>query len=154
LTTREVPAELIEQLIYEGAYSVYIGYDGEKTEYRIVTAEDLWEANEALNEYLKTIYKPNKTSKIMKKFELIWKVVLIVLLITSTVLFILDGNLLAAWVVNAVLWCFMMWEMFNVICDKLDAIAMGVHAILFGKVEEIITAMKADDEPKAETDQE
>lgn len=42
-----VPAEMIEQLLYEGAYSVYIGYDGEQTEYRIVTAEDLWEANEA-----------------------------------------------------------------------------------------------------------
>ena len=88
----------------------------------------------------------------MKKFELIWKVVFIVMLITSAVLFSLDGNLLAAWVVNAVLWCFMMWEMFNVICDKLDAIAMGVHAILFGKVEEIITAKKADDEPKAEAE--
>lgn len=86
----------------------------------------------------------------MKKFEIIWKVVFIVMLITSTVLFILDGNLLAAWVVNAVLWCFMLWEMFNTICDKLDAKAMGVHAILFGKVEEIITAKKADNKPKAE----
>lgn len=86
----------------------------------------------------------------MKKFELIWKIVFIVMLITSVVLFIIDDKHLAAWVVNAVLWCFMLWEMFNTICDKLDAIAMGVHAILFGKVEEIITAKEADDEPKAE----
>ena len=49
-----VSAELIEQLLYDGAYSVYIGYDGEQTEYRIVTAEDLWEANEALDNHLKT----------------------------------------------------------------------------------------------------
>lgn len=89
----------------------------------------------------------------MKKFELIWKVVFIVMLITSVVLFILGGYHLAAWVVNAVLWCFMLWELLNVICDKLDAIAMGVHDILFGKVEEIITAKKADDEPKAEAEQ-
>lgn len=58
-----------------------------------------------------------------------------------------------AWVVNAVLWCFMLWEMFNAICDKLDAIAMGVHAILFGKVEEVVIKTKADDEPKAEPEQ-
>lgn len=90
----------------------------------------------------------------MKKFELIWKVVFIVMLITSVVFFILDGNHLTAWVVNALLWCFMLWEMFNTICDKLNAIAMGVHAILFGKVEEIITAKKAEDEPKAEPEQE
>ena len=86
----------------------------------------------------------------MKKFELIWKVVFIVMLITSVVLFILDGNHLAAWVVNAVLWCFMLWEMFSTLCDKLDTALMGIHAILFGKVEEIITAKKADDEPKTE----
>lgn len=73
---------------------------------------------------------------------------------SSVVLFILDGNHLAAWVVNVVLWCFMLWEMFNAICDKLDAIAMGVHAILFGKVEEVVIAKKADDEPKAEAEQE
>ena len=89
----------------------------------------------------------------MKKFELIWKIVFIVMLITSVVLFILDDNHLAAWVVNAVLWCFMLLEMFNVICDKLDVIAMGVRAILFGKAEEIITAKKADDKRKAEPEQ-
>lgn len=85
----------------------------------------------------------------MKKFELIWKILFIVVLITSVVLFILGGYHLAAWVVNAVLWCFMLWEMFNVICDKLDVIAMGVHTILFFKV----TAKRADDEPKAEAEQ-
>lgn len=90
----------------------------------------------------------------MKKFELIWKVVLIVVLVASVVFFIIDGNHLAAWVVNAVLWCFMLWEMFNAICDKLDAIAMGVHAILFGKVEEVVIKTKADDEPKAEAEPE
>ena len=90
----------------------------------------------------------------MKKFELIWKIVFIVMLITSVVLFILDGKHLAAWVVNAVLWCFMLREMFCTLCDKLDVIAMGVHAILFGKVEEIITAKKAEDEPKAEAEPE
>ena len=90
----------------------------------------------------------------MKKFELIWKIVLMVVLVASVVLFILEGNHLVAWVINAVLWCFMLWELLNTICDKLDAIAMGVHAILFGKVEEIITVKKADDEPKTETEPE
>lgn len=42
-----VPAELIEQLLYEGSFSMWIGFEGEQKEYRIVTAEDLWEANEA-----------------------------------------------------------------------------------------------------------
>jgi hypothetical protein len=87
----------------------------------------------------------------MKKFVIIWKVVFIVMLITSVVLFILDGNHLAAWVVNAVLWSFIMREMFNVICDKLDLITLGVDTIILGQ---ITTAKKADDEPKAETDQE
>lgn len=89
----------------------------------------------------------------MKKFELIWKVVFIVMLITGVVLFILDDKHLVAWVVNAVLWCFILWEMFCTLCDKLDTIAMGVHAILFGKVEEVVIKTKADDEPKAETEQ-
>ena len=40
--------------------------------------------------------------------------------------------------------------MFCTLCDRLDTIVMGVHAILFGKVEEITTAKKEDDEPKAE----
>lgn len=88
----------------------------------------------------------------MKKFELIWKIVFFVLLIASAVLFILDGKLLEAWVVNAVLYCFMLWQMFCTLCDKLDAIAMGIHAILFGKVEEVVIAKKADDEPKAEVE--
>jgi hypothetical protein len=48
----------------------------------------------------------------------------------------------------------MLWEMFSTLCDKLDAIAMCVHAILFGKVEEVVTKKKADDEPKAEVDPE
>lgn len=89
----------------------------------------------------------------MKKFELIWKIVFVVLLISSITLFIIEDNHLAAWVVNAVLWCFMLWELLNIICDKLDAIAMGVHAILFGKVEEVVIKTKADDEPKAEPEQ-
>lgn len=59
----------------------------------------------------------------MKKFELIWKIVFFVLLIASAVLFILDGKLLAAWVVTAVLYCFLLWQMFCTLCDKLDAIA-------------------------------
>ena len=42
-----VPAELIEQLLYEGSFSMWIGFEGAQKEYRIVTAEDLWEANEA-----------------------------------------------------------------------------------------------------------
>lgn len=42
-----VSAELIEQLLYAGSFSMWIGFEGEQTEYRIVTAEDLWEANEA-----------------------------------------------------------------------------------------------------------
>lgn len=42
-----VPTELIEQLLYEGSFSMYIGFEGEQNEYRIVTAEDLWEVNEA-----------------------------------------------------------------------------------------------------------
>ena len=90
----------------------------------------------------------------MKKFELIWKIVFFVLLIASAVLFILDGKLLAAWVVNAVLYCFMLWQMFCTLCDKLDAIAMGIHAILFGKVEEVVIKTKASDEPKAEAEPE
>ena len=90
----------------------------------------------------------------MKKFELIWKIVLVVGLIASVVLFILDGNHLVAWVINAVLWCVILWEMFCTLCDRLDTIVMGVHAILFGKVEEITTAKKADDEPKAEAEPE
>lgn len=88
----------------------------------------------------------------MKKFELIWKIVFVVLLISSITLFILEGNHLVAWVVNAVLYCFLLWQMFNAICDKLDVIAMGVHAILFGKVEEVVIKKKADDEPKAEAE--
>ena len=42
-----VPTELIEKLLYEGSFSMWIGFEGEQKEYRIVTAEDLWEANEA-----------------------------------------------------------------------------------------------------------
>ena len=42
-----VPTELIEQLLYEGSFSMYIGFEGAQKEYRIVAAEDLWEANEA-----------------------------------------------------------------------------------------------------------
>jgi hypothetical protein len=87
----------------------------------------------------------------MKKFEIIWKVVFIVMLITSVVLFILGGYHLAAWVVNAVLWSFILREMFNVICDKLDLITLGVDTIILGQ---ITTAKKADDEPKAEPEQE
>ena len=90
----------------------------------------------------------------MKKFEIIWKVVFIVMLTTIVVLFILDGNHLAAWVVNAVLWCFMLWVMYSTLCDKLNVIAMGVHAILFGKVVEVVIAKKADDEPKSEAEPE
>lgn len=90
----------------------------------------------------------------MKKFELIWKVVLIVVLVASVVLFILDGNHLVAWVINAVLYCFMLWQMFCTLCDRLDTIAMGVHAILFGKVEEVVIKKKAEDEPKAEAEPE
>ena len=90
----------------------------------------------------------------MKKFELIWKIVFVVLLTASTVLFILEGNHLVAWVINAVLYCFMLWQMFCTLCDKLDTALMGIHAILFGKVEEIITVKKADDEPKAEAEPE
>ena len=90
----------------------------------------------------------------MKKFELIWKIVLIVVLVASVVLFILEGNHLVAWVINAVLYCFMLWQVFCTLCDKLAAIAMGIHAILFGKVEKIIVAKKAADEPKAETEPE
>jgi hypothetical protein len=40
-----------------------------------------------------------------------------------------------------------MREMFNVICDKLDLITLGVDTIILGQ---ITTAKKADDEPKAE----
>lgn len=83
----------------------------------------------------------------MKKFELICKILFIVVLITSVVLFILGGYYLAAWVVNAVLWSFILGEMFNVICDKLDLITLGVDTIILGQ---ITTAKKADDEPKAE----
>ena len=90
----------------------------------------------------------------MKKFELIWKVVLIVVLVASVVLFILEGNHLVAWAINAVLWCFILWGMFCILCDKLDTIAMGVHAILFGKVEEVVIKKKAEDEPKAEAEPE
>ena len=89
----------------------------------------------------------------MKKFEIIWKVVFIVMLTTIVVLFILDGNHLAAWVVNAVLWCFMLWQMFSTLCNKLDTALMGIHAILFGKVEEVVIKKKADDELKAEPEQ-
>ena len=90
----------------------------------------------------------------MKKFELIWKVVLIAVLVASVVLFILEGNHLVAWVINVVLYCFMLWQMFCTLCDKLDSIAMGIHAILFGKVKEIIVAKKSEDEPKAEAEPE
>ena len=90
----------------------------------------------------------------MKKFELIWKVVLIVVLVASVVLFILEGNHLVAWVINAVLYCFMLWQMFCTLCDRLDTIAMGIHAILFGKVEEVVIKKKAEDEPKAEAEPE
>ncbi|MBQ6870675.1 MAG: hypothetical protein IJO90_05940 [Alistipes sp.] len=90
----------------------------------------------------------------MKKFELIWKIVFLVLLLASAVLFILDGKLLEAWVVNAVLYCFMLWQMFSTLCDKLDTALMGIHAILFGKVEEVVIKTKADDEPKAEAEPE
>lgn len=83
----------------------------------------------------------------MKKFELIWKIVFVVLLSSSITLFILEGNHLVAWVINAVLYCFLLWQMFCTLCDKLDAIAMGIHAILFGKVEEVVIKKKADDEP-------
>lgn len=89
----------------------------------------------------------------MKKFELIWKIVFVVLLISSITLFILEGNHLVAWVINVVLYSFMLWQMFSTLCDKLDAIAMGVHAILFGKVEEVVIKKKADDQPKAEPEQ-
>jgi hypothetical protein len=41
-----VATELIEQLLYEGSFSMWIGFEGEQKEYCIVTAEDLWEANE------------------------------------------------------------------------------------------------------------
>ena len=88
----------------------------------------------------------------MKKFELIWEIVFFVLLIASAVLLILDGKLLAAWVINAVLYCFMLWQMFSTLCDKLDTALMGIHAILLGKVEEVVIKKKADDEPKAETE--
>lgn len=90
----------------------------------------------------------------MKKFELIWKIVFVVLLVASVVLFILEGNHLVAWVINAVLYCFMLWQMFCTLCDKLDTIAMGIHAILFGKVEEVVIKTKAEDEPKAEAEPE
>lgn len=90
----------------------------------------------------------------MKKFELIWKIVLIVVLVASVVLFILEGNHLVAWVINAVLYCFMLWQMFCTLCDKLDTIAMGIHAILFGKVEEVVIKTKAEDEPKTEAEPE
>lgn len=90
----------------------------------------------------------------MKKFELIWKIVFVVLLVASGVLFILEGNHLVAWVINALLYCFMLWQMFCALCDRLDTIAMGVHAILFGKVEEVVIKKKADDEPKAEAEPE
>lgn len=85
----------------------------------------------------------------MKKFELIWKIVFVVLLVATVVLFILEGNHLVAWVINAVLYCFMLWQMFSTLCDKLDTALMGIHAILFGKVEEVVIKKKADDEPKA-----
>lgn len=88
----------------------------------------------------------------MKKFELIWKIALVVVLIASEVLFILDGNHLVAWVVNVVLYCFILWQMFSTLCDKLDTALMGIHAILFGKVEEVVIKKKADDEPKAEAE--
>lgn len=90
----------------------------------------------------------------MKKFELIWKVVLIVVPVASVVLFTLEGNHLVAWVINAVLYCFMLWQMFCTLCDKLDTIVMGIHAILFGKVEEVVIKTKAEDEPKAEAEPE
>ena len=48
----------------------------------------------------------------------------------------------------------MLWQMFCTLCDKLDAIVMGIHAILFGKLEEVVIKKKADDEPKAEADPE
>lgn len=83
----------------------------------------------------------------MKKIELICKILFLVVLIASVVLFILGGYHLAAWVVNAVLWSFILGEMFNVICDKLDLITLGVDTIILGQ---ITTAKKADDEPKAE----
>ena len=88
----------------------------------------------------------------MKKFELIWKIVLAVVLVASVVLFILEGNHLVAWVINAVLYCFMLWQMFCTLCDKLDTALMGIHAILLGKVEEVVIKKKADDETKAETE--
>lgn len=90
----------------------------------------------------------------MKKFELIWKIVFVVLLISSITLFILEGNHLVAWEINAVLYCFLLWQMFSTLCDKLDTALMGIHAILFGKVEEVAIKKKADDEPKAEAEQE
>lgn len=86
----------------------------------------------------------------MEKIKLICKILFIVVLITSVVLFILGGYYLAAWVVNAVLWSFILREMFNVICDKLDLITLGVDTIILGQ---ITTAKKADDEPKAEPEQ-
>ena len=88
----------------------------------------------------------------MKKFELIWKIVFVVLLVATVVLFILEGNHLVAWVINAELYCFLLWQMFSTLRDKLDTALMGIHAILFGKVEEVVIKKKADDEPKAETE--
>ncbi|MBQ5693413.1 MAG: hypothetical protein IIV72_08175 [Alistipes sp.] len=52
----------------------------------------------------------------MKKFELIWKIVFVVLLVASVVLFILEGNHLVAWVINAVLYCFMLWQICSAPC--------------------------------------
>lgn len=42
-----INADLIEKLLYEGSFFMHIGFEGFQKEYRIVTAEGLWEANEA-----------------------------------------------------------------------------------------------------------
>lgn len=90
----------------------------------------------------------------MKKFELILTTVFAIVLVASNVTAIIAGEMLIAWCINAIWWFLIMWGIFRTLCEKLDVIAMGIHAILFGKVEEVITVKKADDEPKTEAEPE
>ena len=90
----------------------------------------------------------------MKKFELILTTVFAIVLVASNVTAIIAGEMLIAWCINAIWWFLIMCGIFRTLCEKLDVIAMGIHAILFGKVEEVVIKTKAEDEPKAEAEPE
>lgn len=66
----------------------------------------------------------------MKKIDLILKIALSVVLVSAIVVSIIAGQHLIAWIINAVLYSYMLWRMFSLLCKKLDIIARTVNAIL------------------------